>query len=95
MHAASVELLAVGWKWGPEQNGPAPVVVEAMTRQGKGKDTEKEKGVRLGGYCGHCVERGHRREVCGSGQVTRVETYTAEPQDVILRPSRHRCQWRH
>ena len=82
LHAAGVELLAVGWKWGPEQNGPVPVAVGAMTRKVKGKDTEKEKRVRLEGYCGHCCEWGHRHEDCGSRQVSRVETDTAEPQDV-------------
>ena len=52
---------------GPEQTGPEPVAIEAMTRKGgkdrkkgnsKGKDTEMRKGVRFEGYCGSCVEQG-------------------------------------
>ena len=58
------------------------MAVEAMTRKGKGKDTEKEKGVRFERYCGHCGEGRHRHEDCWSRQVSRVETDVAEPQDV-------------
>ena len=101
MHAASVELLAVAWKLGPEQTGPEPVALEAMTRKGgkdrkkgnsKGKDTEMEKGARFEGYCGHCGERGHRHEDGWSRLVSRVETDNAWPRTWILCPSRHRCR---
>ena len=64
-----------------------------MTRKGKGstykkgnsksKDTEKEKGVRVEGYCGHCGNGStDKRIVCWSRQVCRAETDTAELQDV-------------
>ena len=32
----------------------------------KGKDTEKEKGVRFEGYCGHCGKWEHRQKDCWS-----------------------------
>ena len=92
MRADSVELPAVDWKQGPEQTGRAPV--EAKRKQ-QGKDTEKEKGFRFEGYGGHCGEGEDRQEDCWSRQLYRVETDTAEPRMWILRPSRHRCQWRH
>ena len=53
-----------------------------MTRKGKGKDTEKEKGVRFERCCGHCGEGRPRHEDCWSRQVSRVETDVAEPQDM-------------
>ena len=92
--ADRVDLLAVGWKWEPEKTGRAPV--EAITRKGKGstdkkqgnskgKDTEKEEGKRVEGYCGHCGNGGtDKRVVCWSRQVCRTETDTAELQDVDL-----------
>ena len=62
-----------------------PRDVDAMTRKGKGKDTEKEKGVRFEGCCGHCGKWRHRQEDCWSRRgnpVKLVETDTAEPQDM-------------
>ena len=67
VRAAIDAFLAVRREWGPDHSGPAPMDVETMTRKGKGKggksngkgkgckgkDTEKEKGVRFEGYCGH------------------------------------------
>ena len=78
----------MGWKWGPEQTGRAPV--ESMTRKGKGsadkkqgKGTENEKGGRVEGYRGHCGNGGTDKGfVCLSRQVYRAETDTAELQDV-------------
>ena len=90
--ADRVDLLAVGCKWEPEQTGRAPV--DDMTRKGKGgtdkkqgnskgKDTEKEKGERSEGYCGHSGNGGtDKRVVCWSRQVCRAETDAAELQDV-------------
>ena len=77
VRADRVDLPAVGWKWGPEQTGRTPV--EATTRArarvartrrketAKGKDTEKEKGVRVEGYCRHCGNGSiDKRIVCWS-----------------------------
>ena len=51
----------------------------------KGKDTEKEKGVRFEGYCGRSGKWWHQQKDCWSRHgkpVNSVETDTAEPQDV-------------
>ena len=51
----------------------------------KGKDTEKEKGVRFEGYSGHCANGWRRQKDCWSRHVksvNNVETDTAKPQDV-------------
>ena len=50
-----------------------------------GKDTEKEKGGRFEGYCGHYGKWVRRQKDCWSRNgkpVNSVETDTAEPQDV-------------
>ena len=57
MHPASVEILAVGWKLGPER-----VAIEAMARKG-GKD--RAKGMRFDGYCRPCGRREWNPERCG------------------------------
>ena len=88
----SVELLAVDWKRGPEQTGKAPV--EAKRKQ-QGKDTEKEKGLRFEGYCGHCCEGRIDKRIVGRDMCTEWKLTLQSPRMWILRPSRHRCQWRH
>ena len=42
VRAAIEAFLAVGWKWEPDHSGPAPLDVDAMTTQGKGKRWQEQ-----------------------------------------------------
>ena len=101
MHAASVELLAVGWKLGPEQIGPEPVAIEVMTRKG-GKDRRKEtaraRTPRWRKVCDSKVtadtvmNESIDTRIVGQDQCAECKLTLECNRTWILCASRHRCQ---